>query len=83
MEMAARDYPELPLTLSVHPSIRDLILYEGRAALEDLEKRLQRPIAIVADESLHLEACVIEPGPPSQEALQGARRRRFGNAQPD
>ncbi|MDR0549667.1 MAG: Rne/Rng family ribonuclease [Deltaproteobacteria bacterium] len=67
MEMAALDYPGRPLTLSVHPSIRDLILFEGRAALEDLERRLQRPIAILADESLHLEALVIEPGSPKSK----------------
>jgi ribonuclease G len=67
MEMAARDYPGQPLTLKVHPFIRDLILDEGRAALEDLEKRLQRPIAIKAEESLHLEASVVEPGAPAQD----------------
>ncbi|MDR1085599.1 MAG: Rne/Rng family ribonuclease [Deltaproteobacteria bacterium] len=62
MEMAACDYPGQPLTLKVHPFIRDLILDEGRAALEDLEKRLKRPITIKADEALHLEAHRIEPG---------------------
>ncbi|MDR2421751.1 MAG: Rne/Rng family ribonuclease [Deltaproteobacteria bacterium] len=68
MEMAARDYPGQPLTLKVHPYIRDLILDEGRTALEDLEKRLKRPISIKAEESLHLEASVIEPGAPAQDA---------------
>jgi ribonuclease G len=68
MEIAACDYPGQPLTLKVHPSIRDLILDEGRAALEDLEKRLKRPITIKADESLHLEAHVIEPGQTLSEA---------------
>ncbi|MDR2140465.1 MAG: Rne/Rng family ribonuclease [Deltaproteobacteria bacterium] len=67
MEIAACDYPGQPLTLKVHPFIRDLILDEGRAALEDLEKRLKRPITIKADESLHLEAHVIEPGEPGLE----------------
>jgi ribonuclease G len=62
MEIAACDYPGQPLTLSVHPMIRELILDEGRAALEDLEKRLKRAIAIKADESLPLDAHVIEPG---------------------
>ncbi|MDR1870479.1 MAG: Rne/Rng family ribonuclease [Deltaproteobacteria bacterium] len=68
MEIAACDYPGQPLTLMVHPFIRDLILYEGRPALEDLEKRLSRPIAIKADESLHLEAHVIEPGVLAKDA---------------
>ncbi|MDR2442084.1 MAG: Rne/Rng family ribonuclease [Deltaproteobacteria bacterium] len=65
MEMAACDYPHQPLILTVHPSIRDLILDEGRPALEDLEKRLKRPISIRADENTHTEAYTIEPGPPA------------------
>ena len=62
MEMAACDYPADPLTLTVHPSIRELILDEGRPALEDLEKRLKRAISIKSDESMHTEAYKISPG---------------------
>jgi ribonuclease G len=60
LELAACDYPGQNLSLSVHSSIRDLILDEGRTALEDLEKRLGRPVRIKADENMHQEAYVIE-----------------------
>ncbi|MDR1111241.1 MAG: Rne/Rng family ribonuclease [Deltaproteobacteria bacterium] len=60
LEVAASDYPGQPLTLTVHSSIRDLILDEG-TALEDLERRLGRPIAIKSDESMHVEAYRIHP----------------------
>jgi ribonuclease G len=63
METAACDYPGEPLTLLVHPSIRDLILDEGRPALEDLEKRLKRTVCIKADEDMHIEAYKILAGP--------------------
>jgi hypothetical protein len=58
--VAASDYPGQALTLTVHSSIRDLILDEG-SALEDLERRLGRPIAIKSDEALHVEAYRINP----------------------
>ncbi|MDR1578384.1 MAG: Rne/Rng family ribonuclease [Deltaproteobacteria bacterium] len=74
MEIAACDYPGQPLTLSVHPLIRDVILDEGRGALEDLEKRLKTTIAIKADESLPMEAHLIEPGR-SQDLWAGQRQR--------
>ncbi|MDR1545668.1 MAG: Rne/Rng family ribonuclease [Deltaproteobacteria bacterium] len=60
LELAAGDYPGEPLTLTVHPSLKDLILDETRTALEDLEKRLHRPVTIRADETLHAEAYFIE-----------------------
>jgi hypothetical protein len=37
-----------------------MMLDEARGALEDLEKRLGRSIAIKADETLHLEEHCIE-----------------------
>jgi ribonuclease G len=63
LELAASDYPNRPLTLKVHSSLRDLILDEGRMALEDLEKRLGRPISIKADDNMHLAAHEVEVGP--------------------
>lgn len=60
VELRASENPEGQIKLSVHPQIRDVILDEGRSALEDLEKRLGRTIAIKADESLHLEEHIIE-----------------------
>ncbi len=60
LELEASENPQGQLKLSVHPQIRDLILDEGRTALEDLEKRLGRVIVIKADESLHLEEHVVE-----------------------
>jgi ribonuclease G len=66
MEMAACDYPEAPLTLTVHPSIRDLILDEARPALEDLERRLRRTITVRSDESMHTEAYKIDQGGPAR-----------------
>ncbi|MDR0356359.1 MAG: Rne/Rng family ribonuclease [Deltaproteobacteria bacterium] len=61
LEVAACDYPQQALTLTVHPSTKDLILDEG-TALEDLEKRLGRSITIKSDENMHTEAYTIEPG---------------------
>jgi ribonuclease G len=60
LEVAACDYPHQQLTLTVHPSIRNLILDEARSALEDLEKRLNRTICIKSDETMHTEAYTIE-----------------------
>ncbi|MDR2354266.1 MAG: Rne/Rng family ribonuclease [Deltaproteobacteria bacterium] len=60
LEIAAKDYPDRPLTLKVHTAIHNLILDEGRTALEDLEKRLNRPISVKADDTLHLEAHQVE-----------------------
>ena len=60
LELRASEHPGAELKLSVHPQIRDLILDEGRTALEDLEKRLGRNIIIKADDSLHLEEHVVE-----------------------
>ncbi|MDR1166143.1 MAG: Rne/Rng family ribonuclease [Deltaproteobacteria bacterium] len=60
LELAAAEYPGRELTLKVHPALRALILDEGRPALEDLERRLKRPIRVQADESKHLEAYAIE-----------------------
>ena len=60
LELQASENPEGQLKLSVHPQIRDVILDEGRTALEDLEKRLGRGIIIKADETLHLEEHVVE-----------------------
>jgi ribonuclease G len=60
LELAASDYPGKPLTLKVHTSLRDLILDDGRNALDDLEKRLGVPIYIKADENMHLEALEVE-----------------------
>ena len=68
LELQASENPEGQLRLFVHPQIRDLILDEGRTALEDLEKRLGRSIAIKSDESLHLEAHVVEVLPSPAEA---------------
>ncbi|MDR1655963.1 MAG: Rne/Rng family ribonuclease [Deltaproteobacteria bacterium] len=68
IEMAACDYPGQPLTLIVHTSIRDLILDEGRPALEDLEKRLKRSVFIRSDDNMHTEAYTIEPGIPKPDA---------------
>jgi hypothetical protein len=65
--MAACDYPHQPLTLRVHSSIKDLILDEGRAGLEDLEKRLCRPISIKADDTIHIEGYEIE----AEEIIRG------------
>ncbi|MDR1298381.1 MAG: Rne/Rng family ribonuclease [Deltaproteobacteria bacterium] len=62
LEMAACDYPGQALTLTVHPSIRELIVDEG-SALEDLEQRLGRPVNIKSDESMHVEAYAIEAAP--------------------
>ncbi len=60
LELQASENPAGQLKLVVHPQIRDVMLDEGRTALEDLEKRLGRTIAIKADETLHLEEHVIE-----------------------
>jgi ribonuclease G len=60
LELQASENPHGRLKLTVHPQIRDLILDEGRAGLEDLERRLGRTIIIKADETLHLEAHVVE-----------------------
>lgn len=79
MEMAACDYPDEPLTLTVNPSIRDLILDEGRPALEDLERRLKRVISIKSDEAMHTEAYKISPGAPSSTRGHESRRRGSSN----
>lgn len=65
LELQASENPKGQLRLFVHPQIMDVILDEDRIGLEDLEKRLGRTISIKADESLHLEAHVVEvlPGP--------------------
>jgi len=60
LELQASENPSGLLKLTVHPQIRETMLDEGRTALEDLEKRLGRPISIKADEMLHLEEHVIE-----------------------
>jgi ribonuclease G len=68
LELAAYDYPGQPLTLKVHCSIRDLILDEGQAELEELERRLGSPISIKADDNMHVEAYAVEtpPVPPAR-----------------
>jgi ribonuclease G len=71
LEVAAQDYPGQDLTLTVHSSIKALILDEG-SALEDLEKRLGRRVTIKSDENAHVEAYAIEPAPSSRPA-SGAR----------
>ncbi|MDR2725754.1 MAG: Rne/Rng family ribonuclease [Candidatus Adiutrix sp.] len=60
LELRASENPSGHLKLKVHPQIKETMLDEGRAALEDLERRLGRPISIKADETLHLEEHVIE-----------------------
>jgi ribonuclease G len=60
LEVAACDYPNSSLTLTVHPSIKNLILDEARPALEDLEKRINRTICIKSEENSHIEAYTIE-----------------------
>jgi ribonuclease G len=60
LEVAAQDYPGQPLSLTVHPTIKALVLDDG-SALEDLERRLGRPVAIKGDENMHIEAYSIEP----------------------
>ena len=60
LELRASENPSGLLKLAVHPQIRETMLDEGRTALEDLERRLGRPISIKADETLHLEEHVIE-----------------------
>jgi ribonuclease G len=60
LEVAAQDYPGQALTLTVHSSIKALILDEG-SDLEDLERRLGRSITIKSDENMHVEAYAIEP----------------------
>jgi len=60
LELQASENPRGQLKLTVHPQIRDMILDEGRTGLEDLEKRLGRSIVIKADETLHLEAHVVD-----------------------
>ncbi len=60
LELQASENPEGHLKITVHPQIRDMMLDEARGALEDLEKRLGRSIAIKADETLHLEEHHIE-----------------------
>ncbi|MDR1920729.1 MAG: Rne/Rng family ribonuclease [Candidatus Adiutrix sp.] len=60
LELQASENPRGQLKLTVHPSIKEMLLDEGRASLEELEKRLNRTIIIKADETLHLEAHVIE-----------------------
>ncbi|MDR3203848.1 MAG: Rne/Rng family ribonuclease [Deltaproteobacteria bacterium] len=60
LEAAAGDYPHQKLILTVHPSIKDLIIDEARPALEDLEKRLKRPICIKSDDSMHIEAYLVK-----------------------
>ncbi|MCL2029520.1 MAG: Rne/Rng family ribonuclease [Deltaproteobacteria bacterium] len=60
LELRASENPAGLMKLKVHPQIRETMLDEGRAALEDLEKRLGRPISIKADETLHLEEHIIE-----------------------
>ena len=82
MEMAACDYHGEPLTLTVHPSTRELILDEARPALEDLERRLKRAISIKSDETMHTEAYKIDPGDPSPESGRrgsGRHRRALGS----
>jgi ribonuclease G len=61
LELAASLYPGEPLILRLRPSIRDLILDEGRGELEDLEKRLKTTVRIQADESMHAESFAVEP----------------------
>ena len=60
LELQASENPAGLIKLKVHPQIKGVMLDEGRAALEDLEKRLGRPISIKADETLHIEEHVIE-----------------------
>jgi ribonuclease G len=71
LELAACDYPEEPLTLTVHPSLKDLILDEARTTLDDLEKRLARPVTITADATMRTESYSVEPG--SAEKRRGPR----------
>ncbi len=60
LELQASENPTGQLKLTVHPQIRDMMLDEARGALEELEKRLGRPITIKTDETLHLEEHRIE-----------------------
>ena len=60
LELQASENPSGRLKLTVHPAIKEMLLDEGRSALEDLEKRLGRSISIKADETLHLEEHHIE-----------------------
>lgn len=60
LELQASENPTGQLKLTIHPRIMDMILDEGRSGLEDLEKQLKRNIIIKTDESLHLEAHVVE-----------------------
>ncbi len=60
LELQASENPEGQLKLTVHPSIKEMLLDEGQSALEELEKRLGRAISIKADVALHLEEHKIE-----------------------
>jgi ribonuclease G len=60
LELQASENPEGQLKLTVHPSIKEMLLDEGQNALEELEKRLGRAISIKADVTLHLEEHKIE-----------------------
>ncbi|MDR2460856.1 MAG: Rne/Rng family ribonuclease [Deltaproteobacteria bacterium] len=60
LEIAAAENPNKALTLRVHTALRDLILDEGRSALEDLERRLGRQVNIKADENMHHEEHKVE-----------------------
>jgi ribonuclease G len=71
LERAAVDFPEGPLTLKVHSSLRDFILDEGRAALEELEKRIGRPVNLKADDNMHLTFHEVEAGPASKGKRRG------------
>ncbi len=60
LELQASENPVGRLKLIVHPQIKEVMLDEGRSALEDLERRLGRTISIKADETLHLEEHRVE-----------------------
>jgi ribonuclease G len=62
LELAAADCPGAPLALKVHPSVRGHFLEEGRAALEDLERRIGMGVTVMADPSLHPETAEVEIG---------------------
>ncbi|MDR1313440.1 MAG: Rne/Rng family ribonuclease [Deltaproteobacteria bacterium] len=87
LELAAADCPGTPLFLKVHPSVRVHLLEEGRAALEDLERRVGFPVTVKACSSLHPETAEVgllpvpggrrpdgpgAPRRPDREAARGA-----------
>ncbi|MDR1041936.1 MAG: Rne/Rng family ribonuclease [Deltaproteobacteria bacterium] len=84
LELAAADCPRAPLTLKVHPSVRDHLLEEGRAALEDLERRIGFPVTVKADPGLHPETAEVEiaRGPDAGSRETFPRRPRPDAAAP-